>query len=32
MHQPSAHWVQVYGAYEVCPSKGETRITDFAGW
>jgi hypothetical protein len=24
--------VQVYGAYEVWPSKGETRMTDFAGW
>jgi hypothetical protein len=31
MHQPSAHCVHVYGAYEVWPSKGETRITDFAG-
>jgi hypothetical protein len=32
MHQPSAHWVQVYGAYEVWPSNGETRMTDSAGW
>ena len=32
MHQPSAHWVHVYGAYEVWPSKGATRITDLAGW
>src|ERR1051325_2110016 len=32
MHQPSAHCVHVYGAYDVWPSKGDTRITDFAGW
>src|ERR1051326_7581276 len=32
MHQPSAHCVQVYGAYEVCPSNGDTRMTDLAGW
>src|SRR5213594_3882154 len=32
MHHPSAHCVHVYGAYDVCPSNGETRITDFAGW
>src|SRR5215475_240269 len=31
MHHPSAHCVQVYGAYEVWPSKGDTRMTDFAG-
>src|SRR5262245_34730549 len=32
MHQPSAHWVHVYGAYEVTPSSAEPRITDLAGW
>src|SRR6266542_416176 len=32
MHQPSAHWVHVYGAYDVCPSNGDTRMTDLAGW
>src|SRR6266705_7107722 len=32
IHHPSAHCVHVYGAYEVCPSKGDTRMTDFAGW
>jgi hypothetical protein len=31
MHHPSAHCVHVYGAYEVCPSNGDTLMTDFAG-